>query len=788
MKNLSYLVVGLLMVIVGVLPVSAQEWGSIRGTVYVTDDATVVTDATVTLVGLNYSQRVDGSGKFVFEEVPAGSVLLRVESLLWGRNSETVTVVAGETTEVDIEVLLHVHLEEMIITAGPTALTHSELVNPVNVLTDRDLLESDGVSLGESLKNQPGMASTYFGPGASRPIIGGVGGSRVKVLQHGLAIGDVSDQSEDHAAGADAFDARRIEIIRGPAALLYGSDITGGVVNILDGRVPNERPANRIEGMVMGRGGLGSNERGGGGSLAGTFGNVVWRARGLLRETEDVSTPSFNPNGDHDDDEDHDDEGHEMVDHIENSGTSLGRGSFGMSWLGKRGYIGAAISFHNSDYGVPGHMHGAHEDEHEEDEDHDEDHLDEEEHDEHEDEHGGDEEGVGEVSIDLNSVTYDVEGAYRFGGGAIEGLRFRFGVADYEHTEIEHLKSGSEEIGTVYENDQWEGRVELDHALHRSTKGTAGVQMKRRDLNPTGGHSSLPATLWTQVGIFAMERINLGSLRLELSGRIQWESHDPDGKASRSFSSLSLGGGANYEVNEQLSFSLSLARAAKAPSTTELYSDGLHTAIRSVEIGNEDIEVEVTNNATISGFLHAEPVHMTLTGYLNQSDNFIYHAPTGMIEDGNPVLQTAQAEARITGLEVDADIEVFHSGNSHVVLGLMGDYVNGQLTSEDGYLPRIPPLRLRASLQYSVNNFMANLSVKRIASQERVFSTEEHTDGYTMIDAKVRYRLITGSTVQSISLQGLNLGNTLARAHTSFLKENVPLPGRDVRVTYAIHF
>ncbi len=423
---------------------SAQEWGSIQGTVYVTDDAVVVTDATVTLVGLNYSQRVDGSGKFVFEEVPAGSVLLRVESPLWGRNSKTVPVVAGETTEVDIEVLLHVHLEEMIITAGPTALTRSELVNPVNVLTDSDLLESDGVSLGESLKNLTGMASTYFGPGASRPIIGGVGGSRVKVLQHGLAVGDVSEQSEDHAVGADAFDARRIEIIRGPATLLYGSDITGGVVNILDGRVPNERPVNRIEGMVMGRGGLGSNERGGGGSLVGTFGNVVWRASGLLRETGDVSTPSFNPGGDHEDEHDedeHGDEGPEMVNHIENSSTSLGRGSFGMSWLGRRGYIGAAVSFHNSDYGVPGDVHGAHEEDHEdEDEHHEEDHLDEEEH-EDEDEHGHEEEeGVGEVSIDLNSVTYDVEGAYRFGGGAIEGLRFRLGVADYKHREIEHLE------------------------------------------------------------------------------------------------------------------------------------------------------------------------------------------------------------------------------------------------------------------------------------------------------------------------------------------------------------
>ncbi len=805
MKNLSCLVVGVLMTFVGTLPVSAQEWGSIQGTVSVTDSDVVVTDATVTLVGLNYSQRVDVSGQFVFEEVPAGSVLLRVESAIWGRNSEAVTVFAGETVEVHIEVLQHVRLEEMVITAGPTPLTRSELVNPVNVLTESDLLESDGVSLGESLKNLPGVASTYFGPGASRPIIGGVGGSRVKILQHGLDVGDVSDQNEDHAVVADAFDARRIEVIRGPAVLLYGSDITGGVVNILDGRVPNERPVNRIAGMAVGRGGLGSNERGSGGSLTGAFGSVVWRAHGMVRETGDVSTPSFSIEGQHDDHEEHEEEEHEeheehededhealeMVDHIENSNTSLGRGSFGMSWLGRRGYIGAAVSFHNSDYGVPGHAHGAHGDEHgEHDEDgHNEDeHHDDDEHDDHEEEHGHDEEGVGEVSIDLNSVTYDIEGAYRFGGGVIDGLRFRFGVTDYKHTEIEHLESGGREIGAIFENNRWEGRLELDHSLSRFTKGTAGVQVKSRDLNPAGSHSSLPATLSTQVGVFAMERINLRQFKLEFSGRMQWQTHDPDGHTEKTFSSLSLGAGANYTVNDQLAFSLSIARAAKAPSTAELYSDGLHTAIRSVEIGNENLETEVTSNATVSGFLNTEPVHVTVTGYLNQSDNFIYHAPTGRMEEGNPVLQTAQAQARITGLEVDADLEVFHSGNSHVIVGLMADYISGRLTSEDDYLPRIPPLRLGASLRYSLNNFVANLSVKRIASQEDVFSMEEHTDGYTMINAKVRYRMVVRSTVQNISLQGLNLGNTLARSHTSFLKETVPLPGRDIRLTYAIHF
>lgn len=771
----------------GFQSVTAQDLGRIEGTVYVTDGTTAVTDATVTLVGLNYSQRVNESGQFAFEEVPAGSVLLRAESLIWGRNSTTVTVVAGETSEVNIEVLLHVRLEEMVVSAGPTTLPRSQLVNPVNVLTRDDLLEAGGLSLGESLKNQAGLASTYFGSGASRPIIGGVGASRVKILRHGLDVGDVSDQSEDHAVGVDAFDAERIEIIRGPAALLYGSNITGGVVNVLDGHIPSEKPVNRIEGMVMGRGGLGASERGGGGSLTGALGNFVWRARGLLRETGDVSTPLFNPESGHDEhDEGHDEheEGEpQLVDHIENSGTSLSRGSLGVSWLGNRGYIGAAVSFHNTDYGVPGgHMHGHGEHE-------DEEHLDEEEHEE--DEHGHGEEEEVSIALDLNSVTYDVEGAYFFEDAAVKEIRFRFGVTDYTHSELEQAESGPDMVGIVYENNQWEGRLEVDHSLHRKTQGVAGIQVKRRDLalNAVGDHSILPTTLTTDVGIFAMERINLGALRLEMSGRMQWLSHDAVDRTDRSFSSLSLGAGLNYEVSEQWNLSLSLARAAKNPSTAELYFNGVHAAIRSVERGNENLEVEVTNNATVSSYVHAGRFNLTLTGYINQSDNFIYFSPTGLIEEELPVLQTSQSEARITGMEIAADVDLFRKEGSNLILGLTGDYVNGRLTLEGGNLPRIPPLRLGASLQYSLNNFSTSLSVERIAKQDQVFAiTEDETDGYTMVDAKAGYRLVVGSTVQSISLQGLNLTNKLARSHTSLLKEIVPLPGRDIRLTYTLHF
>lgn len=799
MKGVFRLTFGVIITLASFQTANAQDWGRIEGTVYVTEGI-LATDATVSLVGLNYVQQVDESGQYVFEEVPSGSVLLRVTSPRWGRNSTVVTVVAGETTEANIQVLRDVHLEEIVVSTSPVALARSELVNPMGVLTGRDLIESSAISLGESLKEIPGISSTYFGPAISRPIIGGVGGSRVRILQQGVDTGDLSDQGADHAVSIDAFDAGRIEIIRGPSALLYGSNATGGIVNIIDGRVPNERPAGFVEGSLMGRFGSVADERSGGGNISGAFGNIVWRARALVRESGDISTPEFMPEEEHDehDEEHHEDEDHEEDDHgheeeehaeelltsIDNSGSSLTRGSFGLSWIGRRGYFGGAVTVHNNDYGVPGHAHHEHEEEHDEDHE-DEDHEDE----DHEDEDH--EEGVEEVTSELTSRTYDLEGAYRFSNPVLRGIRFRAALTDYENAELEHIEEEDEEgLSTILGKDQLEGRLEVDHVLASNMVGVAGVQIVNSELTIEGSEAFLPNALSTGISVFALERVNLEALRFEFSGRMQWQSHDPreSGMTEKSFSALSLSGGVNYERSEDIRFSLSWARAAKMPDVTELYAQGLHTAIRAVEIGNENLEVETTNGLTVASHIQRDPLTATISAYTNHANNFIYLAPTEREEEGNPVYQMNQAKARISGVEVDTRFELLHGSTSHLVLRLWGDYVSGRLVENEQDLPRMPPLRVGAGLRYAVGNFGVDFSVKHVTDQEKVFQGEEETHGYTMVNATARYRLVVGSTVQSISLQGMNLTDVLAREHTSFVKGLVPLPGRDLRLSYTFVF
>ncbi|MDE2771383.1 MAG: TonB-dependent receptor [Bacteroidota bacterium] len=788
MKGVFKLTIGAMITLAFFQSANAQDWGRIEGTVYVTEGI-IANDATVSLVGLNYVQQVDESGRYVFEEVPSGSVLLRVTSPRWGRNSIAVTVVTGETTEADIQVLRDVHLEEIVVSTSPVALARSELVNPIGVLTGRDLIESSALSLGESLKEMPGISSTYFGPAISRPIIGGVGGSRVKILQQGVETGDLSDQGADHAMNIDAFDTGRIEIIRGPSALLYGSNATGGVINIIDGRVPNERPDGFVEGTVMGRLGSVADERGGGGNIAGSFGNIVWRARALVRESGDIATPEYMQEEDHGEDEDHEEEAPDpeeeedaevLLTSIENSGSSLTRGSFGLSWIGRRGYIGGAVTVHNNDHGIPGHAHEEHE---EEDEEHEED-IDE--------DHEEEEEGVEEVTAEMTSRTYDLEGAYRFSNAVLRGIRFRAALTDYETAELEHVEEGDEEgFSTILGRDQLEGRLEVDHVLASNMIGVAGIQIANSELTIEGSEAFLPNALSTGISVFALERVNLDALRFEFSGRMQWQSHDPRDyftMRKRSFSALSLSGGVNYERSEDIKFSLSWARAAKMPDVTELYAQGLHTATRAVEIGNENLEVETTNGLTLASHIQKDRLEATISAYTNHANNFIYLAPTEREEEGNPVYQMNQAEASISGVEVDARFELLHGQTSHLLLRLWSDYVRGRLIENEEDLPRMPPLRVGAGLRYDVGNFGVDFSVKHVTDQEKVFPGEEETHGYTMVNATGRYRRVIGSTVQVLSIQGINLTDVLAREHTSFVKGLVPLPGRDIRLSYTFVF
>lgn len=745
----------------GATAATAQEAGRIEGTVR-SGAGFIADDALVRLIGVGRLVEADAEGAFVFDAVPPGRYLLDVNSERWGRAIEEVVVQAGETTRLIIHVLREVDLEEVVITAGPVALTRSDAVQPTDVMAGQDLIEASAASLGETLGSRPGVSATYFGPGSSRPVIRGLGGNRVRVLQQGVTVADVSDVSPDHGVAIETMTSERIEIVRGPATLLYGSSAIGGVVNVLDGRVPNELPTRSLLGTVIARGSTVANEKSGAVDLRGAAGRVAWHINGLLRDTGDYTIPGF-ADAHHGEEEEEPGSGEEEIEGIlENSSVETQRGSVGVSYIGTQGYLGVSVSAYGTNYGVPGHAEEGHG-------------------------HGGEEseeEEEGGVRIDMLQQAFDLEGSWRLAHAFLRAFRVRLGVSDYTHDELE-----GEAVGTTFDNAHWEARLEADHSLTTGNTGVIGLQISARDLALVGEEAYIPTTKTNSVALFMLERFETGKVGIEVGARFERAALSSESASGdRDFNDVSFSGGVNYAPSEQVAFALSASRSVKLPDASELYSNGPHIATRSFEVGNPDLDVERALSLDASMHVHHDRVDGTATLFVNRFTDYIFLRNTTDVEDGLPVFRVAQGDALFRGFEAEADIELYHQDDRHVALRLWGDYTRATLTDGDEALPRIPPLRLGGGLQYVDKGFRAAVTVKRVARQDRVASFEDETDGYTMIDASVGYRLFTRGTVHELMLQGSNLTDTEARQHVSFLKDLAPLPGRDFRLTYRFSF
>ncbi|MCG8468786.1 MAG: TonB-dependent receptor, partial [Gemmatimonadetes bacterium] len=639
---------------------------------------------------------------------------------------------------------------------------------PSNVVRGIDLRAAAEASLGETLADEPGVNSSYHGPGASRPLIRGLGGGRVRILESGVGVGDVSDTSPDHQPAVEVATADRIEVIRGPATLLYGGSAIGGVVNVEAGRIPQELPAHPLTGSFTARGGTVSDERNIAGRVDGAVGRIAVHVSGLYRNTDDYSIPghaALEEEGEHEGEE----EGEGDFGVLGNSAVETSRFAGGLSYVGDNGLVGVSFSGYDSEYGVPGgHAH-------------------------HEEGEGGEEaeEEEGDVGIDLRQRRVDLEAAWRFGGSFVRGLNARFGLADYEHFEvIADEGSGAREVDTEFFNDEWEGRLELEHSLGGSSNGVLGLQALDRDFEAIGEEAFVPPTTTTQFAVFAFEQFELGDVRLQLGARV--ESQDTEnvtGGVSRDDTGFSASIGAVVPVSDAVSLVLSGARSTKLPAATELFANGPHLGTRSFEIGDPNLEREVGYNVNAGIRLSEGRLRGELSFFVNSFDQFIYLVETGEEEDELPVFQWTQADAVFTGFEAQADLELFHSGDGHFVLDASADYVRAQLSDTDEALPRIPPFRFRAGLGYESPEWHGHAGVTRVARQGRVAAFEGETDGYTMVNASLGYRLFGGGrTVHDIILSGRNLTDEEARSHTSVIKAFAPLPGREIRLTYQIGF
>ena len=288
--------------------------------------------------------------------------------------------------------------------------------------------------------------------------------------------------------------------------------------------------------------------------------------------------------------------------------------------------------------------------------------------------------------------------------------------------------------------------------------------------------------------MFLLERLNTRKFGLEGGFRYEQVNISPDEGRSRTFSAVSFGGGLNYRQSDNLSLSLGLTKSTKIPHASELYSHGLHVGTQAFEIGDENLNVETAFSLDLSTHMNSELFEATASVFSNRYSDFIYLRHTQEREEGAAVYRISQGEAVFTGIEVETEFGLFHEGYRHVALHLTSDYTRAQRTDLDKPLPRIPPFRAGAELTYDTESWKLSASIRSVGAQNRVAEFEKNTAGHMLLGAGVQYRLFRTAAGHVISLQGRNLSNAVARSHTSYLKDLIPLPGRDIRLTYRLLF
>ncbi|MEH6698761.1 MAG: TonB-dependent receptor [Brevundimonas sp.] len=646
-------------------------------------------------------------------------------------------------------------LDDIIVTGAPFGISAEASLIAVDVLDQEALSTAPSGTLGDVLSGLPGVRSTAFSPGASRPVIRGLAGPRVQVLTNGMGLIDASSLSPDHQVAADPGEAVRIEVLRGPQTLAYGGSAIGGVVNVIDGRIPEEAPYDGFDGRVTAQASSVDNGRSIGAGVTLGQGPWVLTLDGLDRRSDDydIPVPAESRRQVEDEGEVYEDTGSTTV---ENSASRVRAFGSGLSYIGEQGFIGVSVKRTESDYGVPGH---AHED------------------------HGGgatppDEEE--DVTIGLEQTRYDLRGEWRFVDAPIDRIRLSAGYADYTHTEFE-----GDEIGTVFTSEGLEGRLELVMPRRGGWNAAYGLQGLSRDFDAAGDEAYVPPVEITELGVYTLHRYDMDSWGLE--GGLRFDTRDLDSPigGQRDFSNVSASAGVYFKPVEALFLGLSLSRNGRAPTEAELFAEGPHIATRAFEVGNADLDSEKVTS--IEATVHWEQGPWTADMHLFRADydGFIDLRPTGAEADELPVFAYVQTDAEFHGMEARLDYQAWQSGEDGLTLGLGYDYVRGE--TDLGAPARIPPWSLNGKAELDLGPWTTRLTVRRVGEQDRVTDFELPTDAYTTADLYLGW---SPDREQGLTLyvEGRNLGDAEVREHTSFLKDLTPLPGRNLRAGMAWRF
>ena len=706
------------------------------------------------------------------------------------------------------------HVDEVVVHGHPLGGAISQ---STDILDGEDLDRAARQSVGGTLDQTPGVHSASFGPAVGHPVIHGLTGTRVLVLENHVSSMDVSSSGADHGITVEPFLADRIEVVKGSGTLLYGSGAMGGAVDVHTRRIPTDVPEDSLSGRVLIRGDTGADARYAGFRLDGGGGGWAWHLDGYSGENSDLAIPGYaalDPHHDEEEEEEHHDEEededhHDEEEHdepvegvLENSFGDYSGGAFGAAYLGERGHFGVAVAVRDWTYGIVGeHAHGEEEHhEHEHEDEHADDHEEEAEHDDEHEEHGS-------PMIVLEQTKFMSEFGLRDPLPGFTSLEGNFVVSDYEHSEVE----GEGEVASYFGNDAWQLRGVMEAEPRGAWESAVGIQFGGSDFvfGSGGEFEPVDSSHWA---IFGVAHADFDEFKLETGARLEAVEHvDHDGQ-KLDFLATSLSAGVVVPVDEW-EFTARLDRSMRAPEGEELFAAGVHLAIGGFQMGSADLDEEQSLNFSVGAVYRSEGLVLKLTGYRYGFDNFIYQRETEDHDDDHedddhededhhdedhhdedhhdelPVFQWSQTEATLLGFDAEARFELLTEAEATADLVLGYDWVTTDVDDpHESHLPRIPPQRLSIAAEATWKGFWGRVAYTHYSEQDEVTSHETPTDAYGNLDIEGEYATRLGETDLVFFVAGRNLGDEEQRQHASFVKDEAPLAGRRVEAGVRISF
>ena len=676
---------------------------------------------------------------------------------------------------------------EHVLVSVPIHKKSAETALPVTIMSGEELRREAAATIGETLSNTPGLANASFGPAVGQPVIRGQQGARVTVLQNGTSSADVANTSADHAISVEPLLADSVEILRGPSTLLYGGGAIGGVINVLDNRIPTTA-LDSTSGGIEYRRDSASDLNNLSGRIETGNGDYAIHASGIYRRWNDLEIPGSAINLENSTDPEAAEE--TSYDTVSNTDGKTMNFNLGGSRHFDSGFIGLAVSRLENEYGIRPGADGHHEHEDEHGDDHDDEHED-----EHGDEHGDEEEGPEQIRLDVEQTRYDAALHLHEPIAGLEVVRGFLTYTDYQHKEIE----GNGEVGTRFDNETWEARLEVVHAPIANFHGVIGMQLKENEFSALGEEAFVPATDSTGMGLFLLEDYHTESWTFEAGLRYDYDQRKPDSESAsnRNFNSYSASASALWKVASDWNIGLGISSSERAPVTEELYSNFeaetpeqlvVHAATGAIEVGDSNLDQETSRNVDLSLNWQGDAAYMNLTVFYNDFQDYIALANTGDEIDETQVLAYVQDDAVFKGAEIDSEFTLVTLAGGSLALGLGADIVRGKM-DQLGDVARLPPMRVRGELNWDNDSLRMYVRGLRAADQDRPGENETDTEGYTRWDAGADYRLgLQDSTDIVLFIQFNNISDEEIRLSTSFLRDFSPEAGRSfkagVRMTF----